>query len=51
MKEGDIISVSVKNKNTTLSQSIRGVFYSMTGNGSYQISAQASGLVAANGTN
>lgn len=51
MKEGDIISVSVKNKNTTLSQTIRGVFYSMTGNGSYQISAQASGLVAANGTN
>lgn len=51
MKEGDIISVNVKNKNTTLSQTIRGVFYSMTGNGSYQISAQASGLVAANGTN
>lgn len=51
MKEGDIISVSAKNKNTTLSQSIRGIFYSMTGNGSYQISAQASGLVTANGTN
>ena len=51
MKEGDIISVSVKNKNTTLSQSLRGLFYSMTGNGSYQISAQSSGLVAANGTN
>ena len=51
MKEGDIISVNVKNKNTTLAQTIRGIFYTMTGNGSYQISAQASGLVAANGTN
>lgn len=51
MKEGDIISVSAKNKNKTLSQTVRGIFYSMTGNGSYQISAQASGLVTANGTN
>jgi len=49
MKEGDIISVSAKNNNKTLSQTIRGVFYSISGNGTYQIAAQASGLVAANG--
>ncbi|MCI8308826.1 MAG: hypothetical protein HFJ45_01110 [Clostridia bacterium] len=51
MKEGDIISVSAKNNNKTLSQTIRSVFYSISGNGTYQIAAQASGLVAANGTN
>ena len=51
MKEGDIVSVSVKNSNKTLSQTIRGIFYSISGNGTYQIAAQSSGLVAANGTN
>ena len=51
MKEGDIISVSVKNNNKTLSQTIRGIFYSISGNGTYQISAQSSGLVTSNGTN
>jgi hypothetical protein len=49
MKEGDIISVNVKNSNTTLSQTIRSVFYSVTGSGTYTIAAQSSGLVAANG--
>ena len=51
MKEGDVISVSVKNNNKTLSQTIRGIFYSISGNGTYQISAQSSGLVTSNGTN
>lgn len=51
MKEGDIISVSVKNNNKTLSQTVRGIFYSISGNGSYQIAAQSSGLVTSNGTN
>ena len=51
MKQGDIISVSVKNNNKTLSQTIRGIFYSISGNGTYQISAQSSGVVASNGTN
>ena len=51
MKEGDIISVSVKNSNKTLSQTIRGIFYSISGNGSYQIAAQSSGIVTSNGTN
>ena len=51
MKEGDIISVSVKNSNQTLAQTIRGIFYSIAGNGNYQIAAQASGLVSATGSN
>lgn len=51
MKEGDIISVNVKNNNKTLSQTIRSVFYSISGSGTYQIAAQSSGLVATNGTN
>jgi hypothetical protein len=51
MKEGDIISASVKNTNKTLSQTIRSVFYSISGSGTYQIAAQSSGLVSANGTN
>ena len=50
MKEGDIISCSVQNNNETLAQTIRGIFYSITGSGTYQISAQASGLVSANGS-
>lgn len=51
MKEGDIISVSAKNSNETLSQTIRGIFYSISGNGTYQIAAQSSGMVTSNGTN
>ena len=51
MKEGDIISTSVKNTNKTLSQTVRGIFYSISGNGTYEISAQSSGLVSSNGTN
>ncbi|MBR3614267.1 MAG: hypothetical protein IKL55_03720 [Clostridia bacterium] len=50
MKEGDIFSVSVKNTNKTLSQTIRGVFYSMSGSDVYSIMAQHSGIVTANGS-
>ena len=50
MKEGDIISCSVQNNNETLAQTIRGIFYSITGSGTYQIAAQASGLVSATGS-
>jgi hypothetical protein len=49
LKEGDYVSVSVKNTNTTISQMIKGVLYSVTGNQSYVISAQASGAVVATG--
>lgn len=48
MKEGDILSVTVKNTNITLAQSIRSVFYSITGSGASQIKAQHTGVVTAN---
>ena len=50
-KEGDIISVSVKNTNKTMSQTIRGVFYSISGGDVYSIAAQHSGVVTATGSN
>ena len=51
MAEGDILSVSVKNTNTTIAQTIRNAFYSITGNDTYQIAAQHSGIVTATGSN
>ena len=49
LKEGDYVNVSVKNTNTTISQMIKGVLYSVTGDQSYVISAQASGSVVSTG--
>ena len=49
LKEGDFVVVSVRNTNTTISQMIKSVLYSVTGNQSYVISAQASGSVVATG--
>lgn len=51
MSEGDILSVSIKNTNKTMAQTIRGAFYSISGNDTYQISAQHSGIVTATGSN
>lgn len=50
LKEGDIVSVSVKNTNKTIAQLLRNFFYMVSGNESYQILAQHSGVVAANGS-
>ena len=49
LKEGDNINVSVKNTNTTIAQMFINVFYSITGNDSYAIAAQSSGIVTTNG--
>lgn len=49
LKEGDYVVVSVKNTNTTISQMIKSVLYSVTGDQSYVISAQASGSVVTTG--
>lgn len=49
LKEGDHVSVAVKNTNTTISQMIKNVLYSVTGDASYVISAQASGAVVSIG--
>lgn len=50
MKEGDIFSVKVKNTGKTLAQTIRGVFYSVSGSDTYQIAAQHAGAVTATGS-
>lgn len=49
LKEGDIISISVKNTNTTMSQMLRNFFYTVTGQGTYQVFAQHAGMVLLNG--
>jgi hypothetical protein len=51
MKEGDMLSCTVKNTNKTLSQTIRGVFYSVSGSDVYTIAASHSGVVTTAGTN
>ena len=50
MKEGDIFSVTIKNTNKTMAQTIRGVFYSISGSNTYSIAAQHTGLVTATGS-
>lgn len=49
LKEGDMISVSVKNTNQTIAQMLKNFFYSVTGNNTYQIAAQGSAMVTVNG--
>ena len=49
LNEGDHVSVSIRNTNTTISQMIKNVLYSVTGDTSYVISAQSSGAVVAIG--
>lgn len=49
LKEGDIISVSVKNTNTTMSQLLRNFLYKVTKNENYQIGASHGGIVTVNG--
>ncbi len=49
LKEGDIISVNVKNTNTTIAQMLKNFFYSISGNDSYNISGRHSGVVMTNG--
>ena len=49
LKEGDMITITVKNTNTTMSQMLRNFFYTVTGNGTYQVFAQHSGIVLISG--
>lgn len=49
LKEGDMITVSVKNTNTTIAQTLKNFFYSISGNSTYQIEGQHTGVVMANG--
>lgn len=50
MKEGDIFSVTVKNTSKTMSQSLREIFYSVTGDDTYSIVGQHGGIVTATGS-
>lgn len=49
LKEGDIVSVTVKNTNKTIAQLLRNFFYMVSGNDSYQVFGQHAGVVAVNG--
>ena len=49
LKEGDVISVTVKNDSSTLSQSLRGIYYKVKGEEIHIIAGTASGTIAING--
>ena len=49
LKEGDMITVNVRNTNVTISQMLKNFFYRISGNDSYQIAAGASGMITSNG--
>lgn len=51
LKEGDMVSVTVKNTNETIAQTLRNFFYQLSGNDSAQIVAKKSGVVTVNGSN
>ncbi len=51
LKEGDMVVVTVKNTNTTIAQMLKNFLYSITGNETYKISAQHTGVVMTNGSN
>lgn len=50
LKEGDMVSVTVKNTNTTIAQTLRNFFYRIAGHDTYQVAAQHAGMVTVNGT-
>ncbi len=50
LKEGDMVSVTVKNTNQTISQTLKNFFYQLSGNDTYQITAQNAGIVTVNGS-
>lgn len=50
LKEGDLVTVTAKNTNQTISQMLRNFFYMISGNDSYSIVGQHSGVVSVNGS-
>lgn len=50
LKEGDMVSVTVRNTNQTISQILKNFFYQLSGNDTYQIAAQNAGIVNVNGS-
>lgn len=49
MKQGDILTVTASNTNSTISQMLKNFFYSLSGNDSYSIVGKDSGVVTVNG--
>ena len=50
LKEGDIITVTAKNMNPTIWQSLKNAFYMISGNDTYRIVGQHTRVVVANGS-
>ena len=51
MEEDEIVNVTVRNTNKTLSQTLKNFFYTVTGNDTYTISASSGGMVVSTGEN
>ena len=51
LKEGDMVSVTVKNTNQTIAQLLRNFFYQVAGDDSHQIAASHGGVVTVNASN
>lgn len=49
LKEGDIITVEVKNSNSTAAQTLKGSFFGFANAGEHAITASSSGMVSVNG--
>ena len=49
LKEGDLVSVTVRNTNLTIGQQMKNFVYKVLGNDTYTITASKSGLVTASG--
>jgi hypothetical protein len=49
LKEGDLVSVTVRNTNLTIGQQMKNFVYKVVGNDTYTIAASKSGLVTASG--
>lgn len=50
LKEGDMVSATVRNTNRTIAQILKNFFYQIAGNDTYQIAAQNAGIVSVNGS-
>ena len=51
LKQGDRVSVNIKNQNSTAAQTLKGSFLGYSNAGEYVISASSSGMINVNGSN
>lgn len=50
LKEGDMITVTVRNTNLTIAQLLRNFFYRIAGDNSYPIAAERTAIITVNGS-